>query len=124
MAKRCSFFNVHADRGHLFEDKASGARDDHPGLQEALRLIKFGGTLVVWKLDRLGGCLTHLIEIINTTRNAPSPTAHHSARSWTHRAFMRSRSDAGRRASQRSCLSRCRDLLCGGQLQFEIVSWP
>ena len=41
-------------------------RDDRPGLKEALTFVKPGDTLVVWKLDRLGRSLTHLIEIINT----------------------------------------------------------
>ena len=54
------------DPRHLFGDKASGSRDDRPGLKEALSFVKSGDTLVVWKLDRLGRSLTHLIEIINT----------------------------------------------------------
>ena len=42
------------DARHVFEDKASGARDDRPGLQECLDYLEPGDTLVVWKLDRLG----------------------------------------------------------------------
>lgn len=56
------------DQRHLFEDRASGARDDRPGLAKALAYIKPGDVLVVWKLDRLGRSLTHLIEIINTLK--------------------------------------------------------
>jgi DNA invertase Pin-like site-specific DNA recombinase len=41
------------DTRHLFEDKASGARDDRPGLKSCLEFIKAGDTLMVWKLDRL-----------------------------------------------------------------------
>ena len=56
------------DQRHLFEDRASGARDDRPGLAKALAYVKPGDVLVVWKLDRLGRSLTHLIEIINTLK--------------------------------------------------------
>ena len=52
------------DARHLFEDKASGARDDRPGLRACLEYLRSGDTLVVWKLDRLGRSLSHLLEII------------------------------------------------------------
>jgi DNA invertase Pin-like site-specific DNA recombinase len=52
------------DPRHLFEDKASGARDDRPGLQQALAYVRSGDCLVVWKLDRLGRSLAHLIETV------------------------------------------------------------
>jgi DNA invertase Pin-like site-specific DNA recombinase len=52
------------DTRHLFEDKASGARDDRPGLKSCLEFIKTGDTLVVWKLDRLGRSLPHLLTIV------------------------------------------------------------
>ena len=42
------------DERQLFEDKASGARDDRPGLGKALEFVRAGDCLVVWKLDRLG----------------------------------------------------------------------
>ena len=51
---------------HLFEDKASGARDDRPGLQQALAYVRSGDCLVVWKLDRLGRSLSHLLHIVTT----------------------------------------------------------
>jgi DNA invertase Pin-like site-specific DNA recombinase len=54
------------DARHLFEDKASGARDDRPGLREALDYVRAGDCLVVWKLDRLGRSLPHLLEIVTT----------------------------------------------------------
>lgn len=50
----------------LFADKASGARDDRPGLQQALASIQPGDCLVVWKLDRLGRSLPHLLQIVTT----------------------------------------------------------
>jgi DNA invertase Pin-like site-specific DNA recombinase len=54
------------DPRQLFEDKASGARDTRPGLQQALDHVRSGDCLVVWKLDRLGRSLSHLLHIIIT----------------------------------------------------------
>jgi len=47
-----------------FTDTASGARTDRPGLTAALAYARPGDTLVVWRLDRLGRSLGHLIETI------------------------------------------------------------
>ena len=47
--------------GRLFEDRASGARADRPGLAQALAFLREGDVLVVWKLDRLGRSLAHLV---------------------------------------------------------------
>ena len=49
----------------IFSDIASGAKTDRPGLEEALSYLRKGDTLVVWKLDRLGRSLKHLIEVVN-----------------------------------------------------------
>jgi len=49
----------------LFEDKVSGSKSDRPGLIKALDQLRNGDTLVVWRLDRLGRSLRHLIELIN-----------------------------------------------------------
>lgn len=57
------------DPRHLFEDKASGARDDRPGLKKCLTFLGTGDTLVVWKLDRLGRSLPHLLDIITALRD-------------------------------------------------------
>ena len=52
------------DERHLFEDKASGARSDRSGLAAALDFVRAGDCLVVWKLDRLGRSLSHLLDIV------------------------------------------------------------
>lgn len=57
-----------ADAGctKVFEDRASGARADRAGLQSALDYVREGDLLVVWKLDRLGRSLPHLIETVTS----------------------------------------------------------
>lgn len=57
------------DARHLFEDHASGAKDDRAGLAKALAFVQPGDVLVVWKLDRLGRSLSHLLEIVNTLKD-------------------------------------------------------
>src|SRR5580693_359464 len=49
----------------VFEDKASGTKADRPGLAAALGFVREGDILTVWKLDRLGRSLPHLIETVN-----------------------------------------------------------
>lgn len=49
----------------IFTDIASDARTERQGLLEALDFLRAGDTLVVWKLDRLGRSLPHLIETVN-----------------------------------------------------------
>ena len=56
------------DSRHLYADKASGARDDRPGLNACLAFLQPGDTLVVWKLDRLGRSLAHLLRIVTGLR--------------------------------------------------------
>jgi len=46
------------------EDQASGAKAERPGLAEVLGHVRRGDTLVVWKLDRLGRSMAHLIETV------------------------------------------------------------
>src|SRR3954468_18557023 len=48
----------------VFTDTASGAKAERKGLDEALAYARAGDTLVVWKLDRLGGSIRHLIDVI------------------------------------------------------------
>src|ERR1043165_8378454 len=53
----------------LFTDTISGAKEERLGLSQALEFMRSGDTLVVWKLDRLGRSLKHLIETITTLHN-------------------------------------------------------
>jgi len=49
----------------LYEDEASGKKDDRPGLNACLKSLREGDTLVVWKLDRLGRNLRHLVNTVH-----------------------------------------------------------
>src|SRR5438067_1423034 len=53
----------------IFSDVVSGAKEERKGLQEALEYVREGDTLVVWRLDRLGRSLKHLIETITELNN-------------------------------------------------------
>src|SRR5436309_5328786 len=53
----------------IFTDTASGAQTERKGLEEALTYVRAGDSLVVWKLDRLGRSLKHLIETITKLNN-------------------------------------------------------
>ena len=52
------------DATNLYHDRASGVRDDRPGLDSCLRALRKGDMLVVWKLDRLGRNLAHLVNTV------------------------------------------------------------
>jgi DNA invertase Pin-like site-specific DNA recombinase len=49
---------------HIYEDHASGKRNDRPGLLSCLKALRAGDVLVVWKLDRLGRDLKHLVNTV------------------------------------------------------------
>ncbi len=48
----------------IFEDKISGSRAERPGLAKAQEALREGDTLVVWKLDRLGRSVKHLVNLV------------------------------------------------------------
>ena len=54
-----------ADCERIFTDKTTGVSDNKSGLENALDILRKGDTLVVWKLDRLGRSLSHLVELVN-----------------------------------------------------------
>jgi DNA invertase Pin-like site-specific DNA recombinase len=49
----------------IYADRASGRKDDRPGLATCLQALQPGDTLVVWKLDRLGRNLKHLVSVVD-----------------------------------------------------------
>lgn len=48
----------------IFSDKLSGSRAERPGLTQAHEILREGDTLVVWKLDRLGRSVKHLVNFV------------------------------------------------------------
>jgi DNA invertase Pin-like site-specific DNA recombinase len=49
----------------LYEDRATGRRDDRPGLAACPKALRSGDILVIWKLDRLGRDLRHLVNFVH-----------------------------------------------------------
>ena len=49
----------------LYQDQASGKKDDRPGLEACIKSLREGDTLIVWKLDRFGRNLRHLVNTIH-----------------------------------------------------------
>ncbi len=50
--------------GNIYQDEASGKRDDRPGLEACLKALRTGDILYIWKLDRLGRDLKHLVTTV------------------------------------------------------------
>lgn len=50
----------------IFTDKISGAKSSRPGLDKCLEILKAGDVLVVWRLDRLGRSMSHLVNLIES----------------------------------------------------------
>ena len=63
--QRDALLTAGIDPGSLYEDRASGKKDDRPQLAACLKALRHGDTLVVWKLDRLGRDLHHLVNIVH-----------------------------------------------------------
>jgi DNA invertase Pin-like site-specific DNA recombinase len=59
------------DENRLYQDLACGRKDKRPGLEACLKALQSGNTLVIWKLDRLGRDLKHLVTVVDelTSRN-------------------------------------------------------
>jgi len=68
--QRDALLAADVDASCLYEDRASGKRDDRPGLAACMKALREGDTLVIWKLDRLGRDLRHLVNTVHdlTTR--------------------------------------------------------
>jgi DNA invertase Pin-like site-specific DNA recombinase len=66
--QRDALLAVGVDERHLFEDRVSGSHGHRAGLAKALEFIEPGDCLVVWKLDRLGRSLPHLLTTVTTLK--------------------------------------------------------
>ena len=53
------------DARYIYDDLASGRKDNRPGLNSCLKALQPGNTLVVWKLDRLGRDMKHLVNLVD-----------------------------------------------------------
>lgn len=49
----------------IFEEKMTGTKRERPQLDEMLKYVRSGDTIVVWKLDRIGRSLADLLSIVN-----------------------------------------------------------
>ena len=56
------------ESARIYQDLASGRKDERPGLSSCLKALQPGNTLVVWKLDRLGRDLKHLVNTVDELR--------------------------------------------------------
>ena len=63
--QRDALLAARVDDDRIYEDMASGRRDDRPGLAACLKALRAGDTLAVWKLDRLGRDLKHLVTLVD-----------------------------------------------------------
>ena len=61
--QRDALISAGVDPENIYEDQASGAKEDRPALAACLKALREGDTLVVWKLDRLGRSLKHLVDM-------------------------------------------------------------
>jgi DNA invertase Pin-like site-specific DNA recombinase len=62
--QRDAFIKAGCSEQNIFTDKVTGTKEARKGLEQALSHLREGDTLVVWRLDRLGRSLKHLIEIV------------------------------------------------------------
>jgi DNA invertase Pin-like site-specific DNA recombinase len=63
--QRDALIEAGVDAEHIYQDETSGKKDTREGLNACLKALQSGNTLVVWKLDRLGRDLKHLITTID-----------------------------------------------------------
>lgn len=63
--QRDALVQAGVEPSHIYEDLASGKNDERPGLNAALKSLRQGDTLVIWKIDRLGRSLSHLVSTIH-----------------------------------------------------------
>ena len=66
--QRDALIGAGADEERIYQDRASGRRDHRPGLEACLKALQPGNTFVIWKLDRLGRDLKHLVTTVDELR--------------------------------------------------------
>jgi DNA invertase Pin-like site-specific DNA recombinase len=66
-----AFRQAECRREQIFWETVSGARTSRPGLEACLQALALGDTLVVWRLDRLGRSMTHLVAVIEALLTRP-----------------------------------------------------
>ena len=67
--QRDALLAANVDPQQIYTDLASGSKDDRPGLASCLRALRSGDTLLIWKLDRLGRDLRHLVNTVHDLTN-------------------------------------------------------
>jgi len=107
--QRDALVEAGVDDERLYEDKASGRRDDRPGLVSCLKSLRDGDTLVVWKLDRLGRDLHHLVTTVHDLTDRGVGLRCSPVR-------------CGDRHHHRGGQARLRDLRCPGRVERELIS--
>lgn len=63
-----ALLNAGSQEELILTDKFSGAKSLRPGLDQCLEELKSGDTLIVWRLDRLGRSMSHLVKLIEDLR--------------------------------------------------------
>lgn len=66
--QRDALIEAGVEPGRIYQDRASGRRDDRPGLADCFKALQPSNTFVIWKLDRLGRDLKHLVSVVDTLR--------------------------------------------------------
>ncbi|MGV0980687.1 recombinase family protein [Empedobacter falsenii] len=64
-----ALINAGVDSKRIYKDLASGRKDHRPGLENCLKALQPGNNLVIWKLDRLGRDLKHLVNMVDELNN-------------------------------------------------------
>ena len=57
------------ERSNIFVDKISGVKSERPGLNQCMETLQESNVLIVWRLDRLGRSMSHLVSIIETLKS-------------------------------------------------------
>jgi len=66
--QRDALIEAGVDAEPIYEDKASGRKDHRPGLDACMKALQPGNSLIIWKLDRLGRDLKHLVATVDELR--------------------------------------------------------